>query len=147
MKSPRSMMRVPKLYRASLLFHYLHVQGDRQIQIRQCQLLCHVIAHFALFVWLNKNSGRLSSKLSDFEQVQSPVRAHHMTGRVLSHEASGCVTYTVLNADVDCIWQWQFQIGDQSKSGTSETRIEPLAVRRTQMLIDRALEIVSKIAH
>jgi hypothetical protein len=38
------------------------------------------------------------------------------------------------------IWKWQFRIGDQVKTGKTETRISHLAVRRVQLRIDRELK-------
>jgi len=38
------------------------------------------------------------------------------------------------------IWRWQFQIGDEVKSGRTETRINLLAIRRVQQRIDRELK-------
>jgi hypothetical protein len=53
------------------------------------------------------------------------------------------VAYTVIKAEADGLWRWHFQIGDQIKSGMTETKIEPLAIRRAQLQIDRALKEVS----
>jgi hypothetical protein len=39
------------------------------------------------------------------------------------------------------VWKWQFRIGDEVKTGKTETRIGLLAVRRVQMRIDRALKL------
>jgi hypothetical protein len=38
------------------------------------------------------------------------------------------------------IWKWQFQIGEQVKTGKTETRISLLAIRRVQLRIDRELK-------
>ena len=38
------------------------------------------------------------------------------------------------------IWKWQFQIGDEVKTGRTETRISLLAMRRVQLRIDRELK-------
>jgi hypothetical protein len=54
------------------------------------------------------------------------------------------VDYTVAKADVDGVWRWHFQIGDQIKTGKTETKIELLAIRRTQLRIDRALKDVEQ---
>jgi hypothetical protein len=54
------------------------------------------------------------------------------------------VDYTVVKADADGVWRWQFQIGDQIKSGRTETAIEQLAMRRAQLRIDRALKMVAR---
>jgi len=37
------------------------------------------------------------------------------------------------------VWDWQFRIDDEVKSGKTETRINFLAIRRVQLRIDRAL--------
>jgi len=38
------------------------------------------------------------------------------------------------------VWKWQFQLGDEIKSGRTETRIALLAIRRVQLRIDRELK-------
>ena len=53
------------------------------------------------------------------------------------------VDYTVAKADVDGFWRWQFQIGDQIKTGRTEAKLELLAIRRVQLRIDQALKEVS----
>jgi hypothetical protein len=53
------------------------------------------------------------------------------------------VDYTVVKADVDGFWRWQFQIGDQIKTGRTEAKLELLAIRRVQLRIDQALKEVS----
>lgn len=40
------------------------------------------------------------------------------------------------------VWKWQFQVGDHTRTGLTETRIELLAVRRAQLQINRALILV-----
>ena len=50
------------------------------------------------------------------------------------------VEYMVAPAATPGIWRWQFQIGDQVKSGRTETRINLLAMRRVQLRIDRELK-------
>ncbi len=50
------------------------------------------------------------------------------------------VEYTVAPTAIPDIWKWQFQIGDQVKSGRTETRINLLAIRRVQLRIDRELK-------
>jgi hypothetical protein len=47
-----------------------------------------------------------------------------------------CVAATV-EPDV---WQWQFQIGANVKTGKTKTRLSALAARRVQMKIDAALK-------
>jgi hypothetical protein len=44
------------------------------------------------------------------------------------------------------IWKWQFKIGDEVKTGRTETRIELLAIRRVQSLIDRELRKLAATA-
>jgi hypothetical protein len=38
------------------------------------------------------------------------------------------------------IWTWQFRIGEKVRTGKTETRINPLAIRRVQLRIDRELK-------
>ena len=49
------------------------------------------------------------------------------------------VDYTVALTTTPGIWKWQFQIGEQVKTGKTETRINLLAIRRVQLRIDREL--------
>jgi len=55
----------------------------------------------------------------------------------MTHEG---IEYTVAMTAVPSIWKWQFQIGDTVKTGTTETRINLLAIRRVQLRIDRGLK-------
>jgi hypothetical protein len=50
------------------------------------------------------------------------------------------VEYMVLTTATPGIWQWQFRIGDEVKTGKTETRISLLAMRRVQLRIDRELK-------
>ena len=50
------------------------------------------------------------------------------------------VEYTVAMSATPGVWKWQFQLGDQVKSGRTETRIALLAIRRVQLRIDRELK-------
>jgi hypothetical protein len=50
------------------------------------------------------------------------------------------VDYTVALTTTPGIWKWQFQIGEQIKTGKTETRINLLAIRRVQLRIDRELK-------
>ena len=50
------------------------------------------------------------------------------------------VEYMVAPTATPGIWRWQFRIGDQVKSGRTETRINLLAMRRVQLRIDRELK-------
>jgi hypothetical protein len=38
------------------------------------------------------------------------------------------------------IWTWQFRIGDEVKTGKTETKLNLLAMRRVQLRIDRELK-------
>ena len=50
------------------------------------------------------------------------------------------VEFTVATTATPGIWKWQFRIGDEMKTGRTETRINLLAIRRVQLQIDRALK-------
>ena len=50
------------------------------------------------------------------------------------------VEYTVAMSATPGVWKWQFQLGEEVKSGTTETRIALLAIRRVQLRIDRELK-------
>jgi hypothetical protein len=50
------------------------------------------------------------------------------------------VEYMVAPTATPDVWKWQFQIGDQVKTGRTETRINLLAMRRVQLRIDRELK-------
>ncbi|MGA2289340.1 hypothetical protein [Bradyrhizobium sp.] len=50
------------------------------------------------------------------------------------------VEYTVAMTATPGVWKWQFQLGDEIKSGRTETRIALLAIRRVQLRIDRELK-------
>ncbi|HEX9468737.1 MAG TPA: hypothetical protein VF957_04300 [Bradyrhizobium sp.] len=50
------------------------------------------------------------------------------------------VDFTVTTTATPGIWKWQFRIGDEVKSGKTETRISLLAIRRVQLRIDRELK-------
>ena len=52
------------------------------------------------------------------------------------------VEYIVAPTATPGIWRWQFQIGEQVKTGRTETRINLLAARRVQLRIDRELKKV-----
>jgi hypothetical protein len=38
------------------------------------------------------------------------------------------------------LWKWQFRIGDEVKTGKTETKLNLLAMRRVQLRIDRELK-------
>jgi hypothetical protein len=50
------------------------------------------------------------------------------------------VEYTVAATATPGIWKWQFRIGDEVKTGMTETKINLLAIRRVQLRIDRELK-------
>lgn len=50
------------------------------------------------------------------------------------------VEFTIAKTAIPGIWQWQFRIGEQVKTGKTETKIDLLAVRRVQLRIDRELK-------
>jgi hypothetical protein len=61
-----------------------------------------------------------------------------------SHEGEFSMThkgidYTVAVTATPGIWRWQFQIGEEVKTGKTETNINLLAIRRVQLRIDREL--------
>ena len=49
------------------------------------------------------------------------------------------VEYTVMPTAEPDIWEWRFQIGDMVKTGRTQTRLAPLAMRRVRAKIDAAL--------
>jgi hypothetical protein len=55
------------------------------------------------------------------------------------------VEYTVTITTVPGVWKWQFRIGDEVKTGKTETRIDLLAIRRVQLRIDRELKKVQEL--
>jgi hypothetical protein len=55
------------------------------------------------------------------------------------------VEYTVTMTTVPGVWKWQFRIGDEVKTGRTETRIDLLAIRRVQLRIDRELKKVQDL--
>ncbi|MFY9952319.1 hypothetical protein [Bradyrhizobium sp.] len=50
------------------------------------------------------------------------------------------IEYTLTATSVPGVWKWQFRIGDEVKTGKTETRINLLAIRRVQLRIDRELK-------
>ena len=56
----------------------------------------------------------------------------------MSDESQGRGIHVVTTA-TPRIWKWQFRIGEQLKTGKTETRINLLAIRRVQLRIDREL--------
>ncbi len=56
------------------------------------------------------------------------------------------VEYTVATTATAGVWRWQFRIGDELKTGRTETRINLLAIRRVQLRIDRELKKAAREA-
>jgi hypothetical protein len=54
------------------------------------------------------------------------------------------VEYVVVPSGTPGVWQWQFRIGDQVKTGKTETRISLLAMRRVRLRIDRELKSAAR---
>jgi hypothetical protein len=50
------------------------------------------------------------------------------------------IEYTVAATATPGYWKWEFRIGDEVKTGRTETRINLLAIRRVQLRIDRELK-------
>jgi hypothetical protein len=62
-------------------------------------------------------------------------------GRLMTYKG---VEFQVSMSAVQDVWKWKFQIGQLSKSGKTEAKLQLLAVRRVQSQIDRELR---KLAH
>jgi hypothetical protein len=54
------------------------------------------------------------------------------------------VEYTVTATSVPGVWKWQFRIGDEVKTGKTETKISLLAIRRVQLRINRELKKIAR---
>lgn len=50
------------------------------------------------------------------------------------------VQYSVAPTVEPDVWHWQFQIGDDVKTGKTRTRLAAMAARRVQSKIDAALK-------
>jgi len=50
------------------------------------------------------------------------------------------VPYSIAPTVEPDVWQWQFQIGDDVKTGKTRTRRAAMAARRVQSRIDAALQ-------
>ena len=50
------------------------------------------------------------------------------------------IKYSVVATEAPGIWRWQFRIGDELKTGKTETKIELMAIRRVKLRIDRELK-------
>jgi hypothetical protein len=55
------------------------------------------------------------------------------------------IEYSIATTTTPGVWKWQFRIGDDLKTGKTETRINLLAVRRVQLRIDRALKLAERV--
>lgn len=49
------------------------------------------------------------------------------------------IQYTVIATAEPDIWEWRYEIGDQVKTGRTQTRLPALAARRVKSKIDAAL--------
>jgi hypothetical protein len=54
------------------------------------------------------------------------------------------VEYSVTATSVPGVWKWQFRIGNEVKTGKTETRIDLLAIRRVQLRINRELKKIAR---
>ncbi|MBR0965991.1 hypothetical protein JQ554_17640 [Bradyrhizobium diazoefficiens] len=54
------------------------------------------------------------------------------------------VEFTVAKTATPGIWQWQFRIGEETRTGKTETKIDLLAIRRVQLRIDRELKAIGR---
>lgn len=54
------------------------------------------------------------------------------------------VEFTVTKTAIPGVWQWQFRIGDVTKTGKTETKIDLLAIRRVELRIDRELKAIGR---
>jgi hypothetical protein len=54
------------------------------------------------------------------------------------------VEFTVATTALPGVWQWQFRIGDEIRTGKTETKIDLLAIRRVQLRIDRELKAIGR---
>ena len=54
------------------------------------------------------------------------------------------VEYTVTTTAVPRVWKWQFRIGAELRTGKTETRINPLAVRWVELRIDREFKLAER---
>jgi hypothetical protein len=57
------------------------------------------------------------------------------------------VEFTVVPLATPALWEWQFIIGNQVRTGKTETTLTLLAIRRVQIQIDRALKEAAKSEH
>jgi hypothetical protein len=54
------------------------------------------------------------------------------------------VEFTLAKTALPGVWQWQFRIGDETRTGKTETKIDLLAIRRVQLRIDRELKAIGR---
>lgn len=54
------------------------------------------------------------------------------------------VEFTVVKTAIPGIWQRQFRIGEEVKTGKTATKIDLLAIRRVQLRIDRELNAIGR---
>lgn len=72
--------------------------------------------------------------------LQLTVRIARLKSRRRILKVHKGVEYMIALTTVPDIWRWQFRIGDQVKTGRTETKIDLLAMRRVQLRIDRELK-------
>jgi hypothetical protein len=53
------------------------------------------------------------------------------------------IKYRVIATEMPGIWRWRFCLGNELKTGKTETRIAQLAIRRVELRIDRELRKVA----
>jgi hypothetical protein len=51
------------------------------------------------------------------------------------------IQYTVMATAEPDVWEWRYEIGDQVKTGRTQTRLPALAARRVKSKIDAVLRI------
>ena len=56
------------------------------------------------------------------------------------------IEYSLTVTTVPGVWKWQFRIGNEIKTGKTETKIDLLAMRRVQSRIDRELKKIAAVA-
>lgn len=61
----------------------------------------------------------------------------------VDHESQGRRVHGCKDGDPG-VWLWQFRIGDETKTGKTETKINFLAIRRVQLRIDRELKAIGQ---
>ena len=58
---------------------------------------------------------------------------------------NGVENTVVATAEPD-VWEWRYRIGDQVKTGKTQTRLEALAARRVKSKIDAALRAATRLS-